>query len=497
MKEILFTSSILIPVILLLRALLGKKISMRLRYALWLLVALRLLLPVQFGHSSLSVQNAMQSNPTKEQPFVVISRGDAVPNEQLYQPSEAQEEINYKALAYSVWYVGIGAMALWIIAVNLTFYVKARKGAARLTLPNIPLRVYVTQGVPSPCLMGTHIFLTPEIAADESKRTHVLAHEMTHFYHGDSLWSIVRAVCLCVYWFHPLVWCAAILSKRDCELACDEGAIKHLGESERYCYGRTLISVAAQASKVPILHTATTMSQTKKQLSERIKAIAAKQKCPIAVVVVLCLILSLTAICTFTGRAFEKVEDTQLDQPIAEQAIADSFAEDFMLMPESTYHSPLQTEMKHETDTVENSSEESSEEEPHESTIEVTYSPNSQTPQITYFEFCRGDYLGEFTLQVGDHMEFFLRLQQHTKLRLSDSKKADAQLNPPSIQNYFAPQNYRLYVHAKKEGTIDVYFSDITGEYLAATVHVVAVGSTDWTQEEDSRGVVIPSFLIP
>ena len=59
MAEILATSSVLIAVIFLLRKLTVGKISMRVRYALWLLAALRLLIPVSVGTSPLSVMNLM------------------------------------------------------------------------------------------------------------------------------------------------------------------------------------------------------------------------------------------------------------------------------------------------------------------------------------------------------------------------------------------------------------------------------------------------------
>lgn len=75
--------------------------------------------------------------------------------------------------------------------------------------------------------------------------SHILTHELTHYTHGDSLWNLIRALCLTVYWFNPLVWAAASLSRRDCELACDEGVIARLGEENRFAYGRTLVGMAA------------------------------------------------------------------------------------------------------------------------------------------------------------------------------------------------------------------------------------------------------------
>lgn len=55
--EILITSTALICGIFCLRKLSKGKISMRLRYALWLLVAVRLLVPASVGTSALSVMN--------------------------------------------------------------------------------------------------------------------------------------------------------------------------------------------------------------------------------------------------------------------------------------------------------------------------------------------------------------------------------------------------------------------------------------------------------
>lgn len=49
-------------------------------------------------------------------------------------------------------------------------------------------------------------------------------------------------MCLLV---NPLVWVAAWFSRLDCELACDEGALKRLGEEERIAYGKTLLQVVS------------------------------------------------------------------------------------------------------------------------------------------------------------------------------------------------------------------------------------------------------------
>ena len=138
----------------------------------------------------------------------------------------------------------------------------------------------VSPAAGSPCLFGLlrpAIYLTPETDADEAARRHCLAHERTHFRHGDHIWSALRCVCLALHWFDPLVWWAAALSRTDAELACDESTIGHLGESERASYGRTLLRMTCE--KRPALHvTATMMTDSGRGLRERITLLVKKPR---------------------------------------------------------------------------------------------------------------------------------------------------------------------------------------------------------------------------
>jgi len=166
--------------------------------------------------------------------------------------------------------------------------------------------VLVSDGVQSPCLFGLFkpvICLTPESAGQAQMRRHVLTHELSHYRHFDHVWAWVRCACLCVYWFHPLVWVAAAASKRDCELACDEAALKKLGDSERLAYGKTLVDlVASNVSATQLMETATAMHETKKQLKTRVGYIVKKPKVLLAAVVILVVLLAVVTGCSFAGQ---------------------------------------------------------------------------------------------------------------------------------------------------------------------------------------------------
>lgn len=67
MLEILISSTVLILALTAFRFLLRGKINPRLQYALWLLAALRLLLPVSLVRSPVSVMNAVPDVPAAMQ----------------------------------------------------------------------------------------------------------------------------------------------------------------------------------------------------------------------------------------------------------------------------------------------------------------------------------------------------------------------------------------------------------------------------------------------
>lgn len=75
------------------------------------------------------------------------------------------------------------------------------------------------------------------------------------------------------------MWVSAVLSRRDCELACDEAAVKRLGEGERIPYGRTLVALAAQAARPGgLLLSATSMGAGRQELMERVISMTSPKK---------------------------------------------------------------------------------------------------------------------------------------------------------------------------------------------------------------------------
>lgn len=320
MTEWVLSSSILILIVIALRAVFKGKISLRLQYAIWGLVLVRLLVPLSFGSFDFSVANLT----AQEEPAPVIrvdTPGVPAQNQQVQlpqaQPEEAQTQKSGQDLnpsgssndtwadygAYVVWAAGMISVAAVFLHSNARFRKKIMDSRFDLGIRKGKLSVYATDGIDTPCLFGMKdpaIYLTYEAADNQTLLRHAIAHESTHYRHGDHIWAVLRCVCLAVHWYNPLVWWAAFLSRRDAELACDEATLRLLGERERAEYGRTLIGMTCR-KRAKVLLTATTMTTGKGGIKERVLLIASKPRMALYTLVLLILVVAVAAACTFTG----------------------------------------------------------------------------------------------------------------------------------------------------------------------------------------------------
>ena len=332
MNEWIISSSVLIAAVLLGRLLLRGRISLRLQYALWGIVLLRLLVPVQFFTSDFgtgSMAREMDISTPVRQAYASANedRYEAVYNE-AYRQLEAQyaanswsiapdtiekeaytmvqeaQKLDLNQLLQRIWLGGMAVMTAVIVACNVHLACQLRKRRWALEVPASLLPVYVTEAVPTPCVFGLFrpaIYLTPDAAKGSQIRAHVLEHELTHYRHGDHIWSVLRSLCLVLHWYNPLVWLAAKVSRADAELACDEGALARLGESQRGDYGRTLIGLTCSAPFSELLLTATTMTGSAGSIRERIKLLMKRPRNTILTVTAVILLVTLTVGCTFSA----------------------------------------------------------------------------------------------------------------------------------------------------------------------------------------------------
>ena len=329
MIEWIVTSSVLIGMVIGLRFLTKGRIPMGLRYGLWVLVLVRLLIPVSIP-SSISIMNLLpepvvaetpvsqaeqqsqQQRPTYTAPTPLPSL-PAVRPQPAIRPqvqSNTQEKvssatpISLEQVLLGIWIAGMVVTGCVLLFSNMHFALRLKRSRKPIPVPNCKVLVYQSKVLSTPCVHGLFspkIYLTAE-TMDTEQRQHILLHEMTHLRQVDPLWSLLRCVCLVLHWYNPLVWIAAVLSRQDAELACDEAVIRRLGEDQRSAYGQTLVRMACTRNTGNgLLFTASTMHTTKKLLKERISMIAKKPRNTALALLLFVLVAAIAAGCTMTG----------------------------------------------------------------------------------------------------------------------------------------------------------------------------------------------------
>ena len=191
------------------------------------------------------------------------------------------------SIFWGVWAAGALLMAAWMLFVNRKLKQEilqkrepfGRKSNLQFSAAWARLPIYLVKDLGSPCLLKVKgekgIYIPDSLLLEPESLRHAIAHETCHSRQGDLAWNRVRCIFLAAYWFHPLVWLAAWLSRQDCELSCDEMAISLLGEEERFAYGRTLLSLVGRRHEAGgMVCGCTWMTAGSRQLKTRISRIA-------------------------------------------------------------------------------------------------------------------------------------------------------------------------------------------------------------------------------
>lgn len=115
---------------------------------------------------------------------------------------------------------------------------------------DIPL--VVTPAADCPMLAG---FLKPALylpdeALSEQEAMFIFRHELTHYKRGDLWLKLLLTAAKTVHWFNPLVYLMARFAQEDIELACDDAVVRGMDSAQRRAYGETILrSAAAQVKK--------------------------------------------------------------------------------------------------------------------------------------------------------------------------------------------------------------------------------------------------------
>lgn len=176
-------------------------------------------------------------------------------------PSPEGPEFSWQQALWILWLAGVGVEVAWLAFAHLRFLAWLRRWGNPAEDPDLlcacgeaerelgltrRVRVLLCSGLPSPMLAGIvrPVLLLPEEAAPGSALRYTLLHELTHFRRRDLLRKALALWVRTLHWFNPAFRYMVRMVERDTELACDEAVLARLPREEYRAYGLTILEAA-------------------------------------------------------------------------------------------------------------------------------------------------------------------------------------------------------------------------------------------------------------
>ena len=307
-----------IPVILIFALLsnkLGKRYSAKWRYLLWLVIAVRLCIPVQINLPEPmmgmrmevpSVQNSARAVlETKNPEYLIRSDAD---KELMKEMRETVSEANgymlhvdftvpddhdffdfFLAYPDVLWMIGVLSFLIWqgrkYSSFKKMLYRNRRKVMDAAVLDcfytlcrelNIEKRpeIYFCEPLPSPLCVG---FMHPAVYINSEDREEkdlrlILKHELIHCKRKDLWFKGILMLARALHFFNPFVHWMTKLAEKDMELSCDLAVMENCDLQEREAYSMAILRTVKEANSKN-MRMSTAFSGEKEELKARFENI--------------------------------------------------------------------------------------------------------------------------------------------------------------------------------------------------------------------------------
>ena len=305
-------ATLVAALVLLVRALLLRRMPPRLLSLLWMILLARMVLPWAPG-SAFSIHNLIGDpwgatpSPAAVSPLLAgtlpegilpdagtehLGAADLGPRGPGSASSSGTPWGSLVALLPAVWLGGVLLLASLTIAINVVHWRRIcqappvtdtaalrllRQCRRKMGLVREP-HLVETDCTHSPALFGLIrprlLLPTGTIASlSPSELRHVFKHELAHLKRHDILLSWLAAGLQIVHWFNPLIWFAFRRWRADRETMCDELALTHIPVGESHSYAVTLVSLAEHRSGPGFVPSLASLFGRKVELKRRISMI--------------------------------------------------------------------------------------------------------------------------------------------------------------------------------------------------------------------------------
>ncbi len=239
------TTSVIILLMLVISPLTDKRYCAHWRYVLWLILALRLVIPIRFEFEKAPIT---VTPPPAEATIVFRTQGvplEYFPDNGYIEKGYASESsadyspiITLNELIFFTWFCGTLLFIFYHLGVYFSFRIRIKPYLDE----DIP-GVYICSKISSPMMLGFFkpIILLPQINYSNEEKSIILKHELTHKKRGDIWYKLLLVIANAVHWFNPIVYIMVHRANRDLEYSCDDLVISGMDTDYKKNYALTIL----------------------------------------------------------------------------------------------------------------------------------------------------------------------------------------------------------------------------------------------------------------
>lgn len=256
----IFTSPVIL-IIVLLTPVLNKRYSAKWKYYIWMLIAIRLVIPF---HINIPYQKFVFNIPSQITTPITENNGKSVPINLHAQTSSIN--ITLLDIISCIWLAGFTIFLFTNLFICFYYrrqiiqkgiYIKDNYILQQLSdlkdELHIKCKIYIIQypGIASPMVTGFFhpLLILPDCQYKEEELFFILKHELVHIKHHDIFFKLLFLTANAIHWFNPIVYIMQKETSISMELSCDEKVITGTAYHTHKAYTETLLSVLHKQCK--------------------------------------------------------------------------------------------------------------------------------------------------------------------------------------------------------------------------------------------------------
>lgn len=242
------TTSVVIMLLLLITPILEKRYSAGVLCTIWLVIAVRLLIPVRIEMKSPPLEipaknytlifksqentiGMMEEEKRKE----YIEQAPNIVNSADYAPIiSINELLSFIWIWGAVLYLGYHLISYFI------FKVRIRK----LIVEDEEKNVYMCKNLDTPIMVGflKPMILLPSREYSKEEKDVIIKHERMHFKRGHLWFKLILIGANAMHWFNPIVYFMVKKANHALEMSCDEWVVKNKSMDFKKLYSEVILN---------------------------------------------------------------------------------------------------------------------------------------------------------------------------------------------------------------------------------------------------------------